>query len=137
MRAHPLTEVRTCGELMLQELRKVIPAFLTRVDQQERGERWTQYLAETREATAEVAERLLDGIEIDSRPEVVLTDFDPDAEVKVVAAALYSVSDLPDDQLLTIARRLTPAEREEVLRAYVGRRANRRHKPGRDRKSVV
>ena len=131
MRAHPLAEVRTYGDLMLQELRKVIPAFLTRVDQRERGERWTQYLAETHDATAAVAERLLDAIEVESRPEVVLTDFDPDAEVKVVAAALYSVSDLPDDQLLTIARRLTQPEREEVLRTYVGRRANRRHKPGR------
>ena len=35
--------------------------------------------------------------------EVVLTDFDPDAEVKVVAAALYSASNLPDDQLLARA----------------------------------
>lgn len=131
MRAHPLAEVRTYGDLMLQELRKVIPAFLIRVDQRERGERWTQYLAETQKATAAVAERLLDGIEVESRPEVVLADFDPDAEVKVVAAALYAVSDLPDDQLLTIARRLTQAEREEVLRTYIGRRANRRHKPGR------
>ena len=131
MRAHPLAEVRTCGELMLQELRKVIPAFLTRVDQRERGERWTHYLAETRDATAAVAERLLHGVEAEFRPAVVLTDFDPEGEVKVVAAALYAVSDLPDDQLLTIARRLTQAEREDVLRTYVGRRANRRHKPGR------
>ncbi|HCP61294.1 MAG TPA: thymidylate synthase, partial [Actinobacteria bacterium] len=32
MRAHPLAEVRACGDQMLTELRKVIPAFLTRVD---------------------------------------------------------------------------------------------------------
>ena len=62
---------------------------------------------------------------------MTLTDFDPDGEVKVVAAALYAVSDLPDDQLLAIARKLAPAERAEVLAAYVGRRENRRHKPGR------
>ena len=30
---------------MLAELRKVIPAFLVRVDQPERGGRWTDYLA--------------------------------------------------------------------------------------------
>jgi len=131
LRAHPLAEAGAYGELMLQELRKVIPAFLIRVDQPDRGGRWTQYLSERRDATAEVAERLLSGVEIESRPEVVLTDFDPDAEVKTVAAALYAVSDLPDDQLLAIARRLSQREREEVLRAYVGTRANRRHKPGR------
>jgi hypothetical protein len=67
----------------------------------------------------------------DSRPEVVLTDFDPDGETKVVAAALYSVSDLADDRLMAVARRLSVDDRTALLRAYAGTRANRRHKPGR------
>jgi hypothetical protein len=62
---------------------------------------------------------------------VTLTDFDPDGEIKVVAAALYAVSDLPDDQLFDAARRMSADDRAAVLRAYVGDRANRRHKPGR------
>jgi thymidylate synthase ThyX len=131
MRAHPLDEVRTYGEMMLQELRKVIPAFLTRVDQPDRGGRWSEYLAETRNLTAAIAQTLLQEVEIDSRPEVVLTDFDADGEIKTVAAALYAVSDLPDDRLLAIARELSETERTEILRAYVGTRGNRRHKPGR------
>jgi len=65
------------------------------------------------------------------RDEVTLTDFDPDGEIKIVAAALYAVSELPDDQLLQIARRLAPDDRAAVLRAYVGNRSNRRHRPGR------
>jgi thymidylate synthase ThyX len=131
MRAHPLAEVREFGEMMLQELRKVIPAFLIRVDQPDRGGRWTAYLTDTRNATAAVAARLLHDIESEPRPEVVLTDFDPEGEIKTVAAALYAVSDLPDDRLLEIARGLSEAQRTEVLRAYIGTRANRRHKPGR------
>jgi len=62
---------------------------------------------------------------------VTLTDFDPDGETKVVAAALYSASALPDDQLLAIARQMPAGTRAELLRAYVGTRTNRRHKPGR------
>ena len=62
---------------------------------------------------------------------MTLTDFDPEGETKVVAAALYSASALPDDQLLALARRLSPDDRAAILRAYVGTRANRRHKPGR------
>ena len=62
---------------------------------------------------------------------MTLTDFDPEGEVKVVAAALYAVTDLPDEQLLAAARRMTAEERARVLRAYVGDRSNRRHKPGR------
>src|SRR5262249_56239323 len=97
----------------------------------ERGGGWARYLADTGGATAEVAARLLAGIEPEPREEVTLTDFDPDGEVKVVAAALYAVSRLPDDQLLAVARKLGPEERRQVLEAYVGRRENPRHKPGR------
>ena len=63
--------------------------------------------------------------------EVTLTSFDPDGEVKVAAAALYAVSGLPDDQLLTVARRMTADQRAAVIRAYAGDRTNRRHRPGR------
>src|SRR5262249_51015395 len=37
MLAHPLEEVRTHAEAMLVELRRVIPAFLARIDQPDRG----------------------------------------------------------------------------------------------------
>jgi thymidylate synthase ThyX len=131
MRAHPLAEVRDCADLMLTELRKVIPAFLRRVDVLERGGVWSRYLAESREAIAGVAAHLLEGIEPAARDEVTLTEFDRDGEVKVVAAALYAVSALPDDQLLDVARRLSVDDRAAVLRAYVGKRGNRRHRPGR------
>jgi thymidylate synthase ThyX len=130
MRAHPLEEVRTYGEAMLEELRKVIPAFLVRVDRPERGGAWSTYLSETRARTQAVADRILHE-EPEPRPEVVLTEFDPEGEYKVVAAALYAASRLPDDQLFRRVEKLSPAERRAVLEAYVGERANRRHKPGR------
>jgi thymidylate synthase ThyX len=131
MRAHPLREVRSYADLMLTELRQVIPAFLKRMDLPERGGVWSRYLAETRAATRGVAARLLEGGAGEPREEVTLTDFDPDGEVKVVAAALYAVSTLPDDELLERARKMTPEERGAVLDAYVGERLNRRHRPGR------
>jgi thymidylate synthase ThyX len=131
MGAHPLAEVRAYRDLMLTELRKVIPAFLTRVDRPDRGGRWTAYLRATREATASLAEHIVDAEAPEPRPEVVLTEFDPEGEVKVVASALYASSSLPDDQLLSRARRMSAEERSAVLRAYVGERTNRRHKPGR------
>jgi len=131
MFAHPLTEVHDCALQMLTELRAVMPAFVARVDQPDRGGRWTQYLAETRSEFARVAAPFLEALDAEPREEVTLTDFDPDGELKVVAAALYSMSALPDDQLLEWARRLSAADRAALLQAYVGERANRRHKPGR------
>jgi thymidylate synthase ThyX len=129
MRAHPLAEVQQCAAEMLAELRKVIPAFLVRVDQPDRGCRWSEYLADTRRGVAAAID--LSGEAPEPREEVTLTDFYPEGEVKIVAAALYAVSDLPDDRLLEIARRLTTDERAAALRAYVGTRTNRRHRPGR------
>lgn len=131
MRAASLVEVRDCADLMLTELRKVVPAFFTRVDQPDRGGRWSEYFAGAREATVEVASRLTEHEAVEHRPEVVLSDFDPDGEVKVVAAALYASSSLPDDQLLRVARTMGADARAAVLAAYVGNRSNRRHKPGR------
>ncbi|HET7340379.1 MAG TPA: FAD-dependent thymidylate synthase, partial [Methylomirabilota bacterium] len=139
MRAHPLAEVRACADAMLAELRKVIPAFLKRVDLPDRGGAWSAYLAETRAATAAAAARALATPEasavharaVGEEPEVTLSDFDPEGEVKVVAAALYAASDRPDHELLAVARALSEAQRADVLCAYVGRRGNRRHRPGR------
>ncbi|MGC4085192.1 MAG: FAD-dependent thymidylate synthase [Vicinamibacterales bacterium] len=86
---------------------------------------------QTREATRAAVNARVQGIEPEPRDEVTLTEFDPGGEIKVVASALYAVTNLPDDQLLAIARQMTADDRAAVLRAYVGDRANRRHKPGR------
>jgi thymidylate synthase ThyX len=133
MFAHPLEEVRAHARLMLGELRRVVPAFLARVDQPDRGGRWVEYLADTRRAFEAAARPMVPASEPGDwpRPDVVLTDFDPDGETKVVAAALYAASELPDDRLIAIARGLSSGERTALLQAYVGSRANRRHKPGR------
>jgi thymidylate synthase ThyX len=131
MRAHPLAEARETADAMLEELRKVIPAFLLRVDQPERGGRWSTYLADVRHETEAIAARLTAGETPGPHAEVELTEFDPAGEIKVVAAALYSSTNLSDSELLALAERMTPAERAAVLQAYVGQRSNRRHKPGR------
>ena len=129
MQAHPLAEAREYGKMMLAELRQMIPSFVKRVDIPDRGGAWSEYLAGTARRMDELANNL--AIEADDRPEVTLVDWDPDAEIKVAAAALYAYSDLADDQLLEAARRMAQDERAGVIRAYAGDRVTRRHKPGR------
>ena len=58
MRSNPLPESRDYADLMLHELRKVIPSFLRRVDLPERGGRWSDYLATTREDTSKLVAEL-------------------------------------------------------------------------------
>src|SRR6266540_7235442 len=90
LRAHPLLEMREYADLMLIELRKVIPAFLKRVDLPDRGVAWSEYLADAGEGTRELGSKVLAGVEPEPRDEVTLVDWDPNGEVKVVAAALRS-----------------------------------------------
>jgi hypothetical protein len=129
MQASPLGEVREYGQMMLGELRQVIPSFLTRVDLEDRGVRWSNYLAEVRSDLESMAGDL--EAPTDLGPSVTLTDWDPDAETKIAAAALYSVSELPDGELQRLVRAMPREQVAELIAAMVGRRDNRRHKPGR------
>lgn len=129
MQAHPLTEVRDYGSMMLAELRKVIPSFLTRVDRPDRGGQWSRYLADITTRLETLAPDLETADQ--PGPSVTLTDWDPDAETKIVAASLYAVSELPDRRLLAIAEGMSTRDRAAAMAAAVGDRTNRRHKPGR------
>lgn len=131
MRAHPLPEARDYAAMMLEELRKAIPSFLTRVDRPDRGGAWSNYLQETREHTAAVVGRLFSDAQPEPRPTVVLSDYDPEGEDKILAAICYPATDLPEDQVLARVRRLPADDRVRLMLAYVGERANRRHRPGR------
>jgi thymidylate synthase ThyX len=131
MRAHPLPEARVYADMMLTELRKVIPSFLRRVDVVERGGKWTEYLSTNTANMNSLVDSLFgDSIATDV-DEVSLVDFDPDGENKIVAAACYAFSHLPESQILAKVEKMSTEEKSEILRNYVGNRDNRRHRPGR------
>jgi thymidylate synthase ThyX len=136
MRAHPLPEARAYADLMLVELRKVIPSFLKRVDVETRGVAWSTYLADNQKAMNEVAARLFPDTgeartDAADTPVVQLVDFDPDGELKMIAAMLYPYLDQPEAAIERRVREMSADDRMAVVRAYVGERDNRRHKPGR------
>lgn len=131
MRAHPLPEARSYAELMLEELRKVIPSFLTRLDRPDRGGVWVEYLDRTRTETDALVQKLIAGEGAEPAPLVALTDWDPEGEDKVLTAICYPHSSLPEQQVEARVRALSADERVAILRAYVGERINRRHRPGR------
>lgn len=135
LQADELAESRRLATTLLTELRQVIPSFLTRVDRPDRGGAWAAYLAATRDETRALAEDLVTADQIEPADLVTLTDWSPrdpvDAEVALTTAALYPHVDVPETQLERQVRGWTPDRRAEVLRAYVGQRTNRRHKPGR------
>jgi thymidylate synthase ThyX len=133
LRASALPEARTYADLLLEELRQVIPAFLHRVDREERGVAWSRYLAETAAETAKVVEATLgDAPPADQPgPSVRLTEFDPAGEDKVLTAIAYPNLGSGEAEVAARVARLGAEDRARLLAAYVGDRRNRRHRPGR------
>ncbi|MCL2395399.1 MAG: FAD-dependent thymidylate synthase [Acidimicrobiaceae bacterium] len=137
MRAHPLAEARTYADLMLTELRKVIPSWVRRVDVEDRGRAWSEYLERNHAAMRKLSSELFGdpptGVEAEpgGGPTVSLLDFDPEAEVKVVAAMLAPHTHLPEREVETRVAGMSVRERMAVVRAYAGERTNRRLRPGR------
>jgi thymidylate synthase ThyX len=129
MRGNPLSEPRDYADMMLAELRKVIPSFLRRVDIPDRGGAWSDYLASVRESTALSAEAL--ETEAEDTSEVELTDWNKDGETEIIAGALYPESDVSDAAIKRAVENLPADEKATIFRGLVGDRTNRRHRPGR------
>jgi thymidylate synthase ThyX len=137
MRAHPLPEARSYSDLMLTELRKVIPSWVKRVDVSDRGLAHSQYLESNDRAMQDLAAALFEEAGEATEPgpggdpEVTLVDWDPDAETKIVAAMLYPYTHLPEHRIQERVASLSESERLDIVRNYTGDRTNRRHRPGR------
>lgn len=132
MRAHALPEVREYAKLMLEELRKVIPSFLKRLDVPERGLAWTNYLASTNAASAALVNQLTADVHEDVAGESVrLVGFDPEGETRVLEAIVATNSTVSHEAAVRVVAGLSSEERHRLLQTYVGNRQNRRHRPGR------
>ena len=141
MRAHPLPEARDYSDLMLTELRKVIPSWVRRVDVADRGSAWSKYRENNDAAMADLVTALFgpDGAgsadatspSAGAGPEVTLVDWDAQAEVKVVTAMLYPYSHLSEEELAARVQVMPLSQRLEIMDKYAGERLNRRHRPGR------
>src|SRR5436305_12684800 len=129
--AHPLPEANAYGEMLLAELQKIIPSFVTRVPRPDRGGRWIEYFRERRDATDRVSARLgLDAAEQSPSPSVRLIRAHG-TELELIAALLYESTGVGEEESLRTVAQLDPRARAELVRELVGTRENRSHRPGR------
>jgi thymidylate synthase ThyX len=132
MRAHQLPEVRHYAQLMLDELVKVIPSFLRRVDVPERGLAWSTYMANTKSATRDLLDSMWTKLEEDEPVEQVrLVAYDPEGETRVLEAIIFGNSTMSHDEAQLRVSSMPPDDRSALMSTYVGIRKNRRHRPGR------
>lgn len=128
--ASPHEEVRMLGISMQQELDQIIPSFVKRA-KTERGVQYARYLSTNAKHTQLLAQKLFEQIKPASTSTVQLVEYDPDAEIKVVAAILYPHTDLTFDQIKEYVIGLSAQERVEIIDTYLGERESRFHRPGR------
>ena len=131
--ASPLPEARTYADMILAELKAVMPSFVARVERPERGGEWISYLSERGQAAERWARRLgLDRSRADETagPAVRLLSVEGDEDA-LLAALLFEAAAASEDEARTAVRALPPDERASMLAELVGERRNRRHRPGR------
>jgi thymidylate kinase/thymidylate synthase ThyX len=126
-----LPEARVTGQKLLNEARKVIPAFLERADKPDRGGATIAYRANTRKAVRNLAEEYLPSGYGERAEPVTLTDVWPRNELDLVPEMLYAHSDRSLTDIRTETAGWPYEKKIEVFEAYMGERLNRRHKPGR------
>lgn len=139
--ADSFNENRWLGRAGAQELDAVIGPFIKRADD-DKGKRMQEYLQGRRATQKELAKKFLlpeggqttnDGRRRtnDEPRKVILTHFDNDAVDAVVGAILFSAANLGKRAVMERVNELDAEQKAEIVRAYVGTRGNRRHKPGR------
>ncbi|MBK9710178.1 MAG: FAD-dependent thymidylate synthase [Kouleothrix sp.] len=138
--AAPLAELHELADQMQVALDALIPSFVKRA-RSERGRQQQEYLRGMRERVAALLDErpktndqglvAADPSSLVDENDVELVEYDPDAEAKTVAAILYPHGDLPLDQVRALAGGLSAERRLAILRAYVGERGSRFHRPGR------
>ena len=117
MAAHELPECQALATSLHRELSLVIPSFVRRALDEKYGRPAAERMTRVRAATSRLAGP---GRPSPTGPSVRLVEFDPDAERKVVAAALFPFSNQPLDA--------QGGEVESVLDALLADRANRRQR---------
>ena len=137
MLASPLPEARHFATMILEELKKVMPSFVARVERPDRGGEWISYLERRREAAERWVARMgLDRSgEDEMAPSVELIDVDG-SEHELIAASLFESASGPERRILERIRTLPPDEQAEIIAELAGERANRRHRPGRGWEAV-
>jgi thymidylate synthase ThyX len=131
--AHPLPEAQRYGAMILDELKSVMPSFVSRVERPDRGGEWVSYLESRARTGRHWAARLgLDDHETADldRPSVTLLHAHGD-EDDLLAALLFESSSHSEGAVREAVAELDDVTRAEMLTEFTGGRANRRHRPGR------
>jgi thymidylate synthase ThyX len=111
MLSHPLAEVREIGQAVKESARREVPTLVKYADR-------VPYLTATREDLTDRATQM--GLDQSSEA-LRLVYYDPEAELRVMAAALYAQGSCSFNSALMHVRSLNKEERYELAETILGR----------------
>jgi thymidylate synthase ThyX len=111
MLSHPLVEVQEIGQAVKESAQREVPTLVKYADR-------VPYLTATREDLSDHATKL--GLDQSSEP-LRLIYYDPEAELRVMAAALYVQGTCTFDSALMHIRSLEEGERRKLAEMILGR----------------
>jgi len=131
MLSNPLKEMQSVALSMHEELKNVIPSFVKRADDETFGKQHQQFFSQTKDSMERLVSEFTNSIPVEEPESVTLVEYDPQAEVKIIASMMYPFSHHSMKQLQELARKMVPEQRKRVIHEYMNRRMNRKHRPGR------
>lgn len=122
--SHRLGEIRWAGYAAIEELKKVVPAFLRRTEGDQARE-YQRYLSERSDRMKRALQEIGWQKEtLPAEPGVHLLDYDKDGEDKVIAGLIYHELHESYEVVLEKVKRLSLEKKEQLLEgALKGRRA--------------
>jgi thymidylate synthase ThyX len=125
---HPLGELRWLSGELKTELDKEIPSLLLRVAEEKSGDYQT-YLNDRYRAVRELIGPV--SADVAGKAEVRLVEYDPDSELKILAAVLFQQMHGTWDQARDKAKTSSDDEKRQLLERYLMKRSARWQKVGR------
>jgi hypothetical protein len=127
----PLPEAITTGQKLLKETQKVAPALVERADKPEQGGAQIAYQANTFSMVKQLTQKYIEERYSNRADTVQLLEAWPRNELDLTANMLYEHSNLPLKEIQKVVSSWPYERKEEVFNAYIGKRFNRQHIPGR------
>jgi len=134
----PLDEVVDLAKKINQELRKVIPAFIKRANN-EKGLVYQNYLKKRNKNIAEVLKKIITQKikSLSVKKETVrMVDYERNGLEKIVATIIFENSHFDYQTVYKKTKKMSLKEKEEIFKAYLSGRQNRHHKVGRALENV-
>lgn len=122
---HPLSEIRWAGQRIYEELNKITPSFLRRIEKEE-SNAYRVYLSERSYRINQVLKDInwkKDNILSSQR--VKLIEYDADGENKIIAGLIYSELKEPYEVILEKVKKLSFSQKENILKSILKDRTAR------------